>query len=120
MSRHRKLARRLQPRLKPPKPVPRPDPPYPDEPYPSYGAYLLSDQWVFLRQQAMRLAHGICQRCLYNRARNAHHSEYPHDWRNDRVGNLIAVCNPCHKALHDRAAPDAWRNAGAETDNPHR
>ena len=119
MPRRRRLARKLPPRLKPPVIYRTPDPLYPDEPYPSYEAYLASAQWAHLRQKAMREAHGLCQRCRFNTARNAHHTSYPRDWRNDRVGNLLAVCTECHKSLHHRAPHDAWRQHDDELPSFH-
>jgi hypothetical protein len=66
-----------------------------------YHAYLASPEWAARSKRTLTLAGGTCQRCGRARAREAHHLTY------ERLGHeadadLLAVCVPCHLALHGR------------------
>lgn len=43
------------------------------------------------------LSHGRCEACG-NRARHIHHINFGKT--NHRVSNLLALCIPCHRAIH--------------------
>jgi hypothetical protein len=67
-----------------------------------YANYMARPQWRTRSQRTLLLAGGACQRCGRAPAREAHHLTY------ERLGHeadadLLAVCKPCHAALHGRS-----------------
>lgn len=82
-----------------------------------------SDDWEELRADVMRDAHNECQHCLkkgiYKRAEMVHHinevrkrpdlaltREFVDPITNEKIINLIALCNSCHEMEH----PDRFGN----------
>lgn len=87
-----------------------------DKIYLFYKSY----EWNELRDIVMRDSHYECQHCLkegiYKRADMVHHvnevrkrpdlaltREYTDAITNEKIINLIALCNPCHERVHDRS-----------------
>jgi hypothetical protein len=66
-----------------------------------YRAYMASPQWAERRGRTLMLAGGTCQRCGQRRATEAHHLTYDRLGR-ERDQDLLALCGPCHQALHGR------------------
>ena len=66
-----------------------------------YRAYLVSPQWAERSRRTILLAGGTCQRCGRRTATQAHHLTYDRLTR-ERDADLLAVCKPCHDALHGR------------------
>jgi hypothetical protein len=66
-----------------------------------YTAYMASPQWAERSQRTIMLAGGTCQRCGRRTATQAHHLTYDRLTR-ERDADLLAVCKPCHDALHGR------------------
>lgn len=82
-----------------------------------------SDDWLELRDEVMKDAHYECQHCLkngiYKRAEMVHHinevrkrpdlaltREFTDAITNEKIINLIALCNSCHEKEH----PDRFGN----------
>ena len=82
-----------------------------------------SDDWLELRDEVMKDAHYECQHCLkngiYKRAEMVHHinevrkrpdlaltREFIDAITNEKIINLIALCNSCHEKEH----PDRFGN----------
>ncbi len=82
-----------------------------------------TDDWLELRDDVMRDAHYECQHCLkngiYKRAEMVHHinevrkrpdlaltREFIDAITNEKIINLIALCNSCHEKEH----PDRFGN----------
>lgn len=65
----------------------------------NYQQYLESDEWVGLRERAYERAGGKCELCSQD-AGAVHHVRYPKDFRQDKLANVIVVCNLCHRKLH--------------------
>jgi hypothetical protein len=64
-----------------------------------YEYYLESNEWKKLRQKAYERANHKCELCGAL-AEHIHHIEYPKYSYLDKLSNLIAVCDKCHKILH--------------------
>jgi len=65
-----------------------------------YNQYLNTPQWREKRERVLERDNYLCQGCRVNQATQVHHLTY------ERIGNemlfdLIAVCNDCHKRVHD-------------------
>lgn len=82
-----------------------------------------SDDWLELRDEVLRDAHYECQHCLkngiYKRAEMVHHinevrkrpdlaltREFVNAITNEKIINLVALCNSCHEKEH----PDRFGN----------
>jgi len=71
-----------------------------DEMRKAYGSYIASDQWKEKRAAVIERANGRCEKCKKVEAEQVHHMTY------ERLGDemlvdLIALCGPCHMAMHD-------------------
>jgi hypothetical protein len=71
---------------------------------PAYVAYLKSPEWLIKRAQIMHRASGHCERCGPGGAPPAevHHLTYERVY-DERPGDLIALCAPCHRRAHPPA-----------------
>ena len=86
-----------------------------------------SDNWIELKDSVMRDAHYECQHCLkkgiYKRAEMVHHinevrkrpdlaltREFVDSITNEKIINLVALCNSCHEVEH----PDRFGNYRAK------
>ncbi len=66
-----------------------------------YQDYLDSEEWKELRAKAYRRASNRCELCA-NDAQAVHHIQYPKDFKDDDIANLLVVCNICHDKLHGK------------------
>ena len=67
----------------------------------TYEDYLESDTWRTKSQKVMNSAAGQCQlKDCTSRATEVHHKYYPSVWGMEKEGTLIALCHPCHMAVH--------------------
>lgn len=73
-----------------------------DIPYRNYAEYLQHPRFRRIRQQAMKRAGWICQRCHKARATQVHHLRYPPWGTFDIVENLEPVCYACHCEIHGK------------------
>lgn len=77
----------------------------------AYDDYLLTPAWRGRREVVLGKANWVCQLCQTRPATQAHHLRYPKGcvpgstkWlRKERLSDLLAICERCHKGLH-RAA----------------
>lgn len=64
-----------------------------------YHAYLCSEEWYAIRLRVMERAKDTCERCKRAPADNVHHVTYIRKYR-EELHDLMAVCKPCHDAIH--------------------
>lgn len=68
-----------------------------------YAQYLASPEWAAIRSKVMRRAAGVCEGCADAEPNEVHHLTY------ENVGaefmfELVALCGPCHRRIHDDGA----------------
>lgn len=78
-----------------------------------YQEYLDSPEWDELRKEAYRRANHRCELCG-DYAEAAHHVRYPKSFDEDCLGNLLVVCDRCHKLLHGLKAETLFNLTGSE------
>ena len=66
----------------------------------SYKQYLKSDAWKIKRDKVIKRANSWCEICKVKRAWQVHHKTYKRIFR-ERLSDLIATCETCHKAEHN-------------------
>jgi len=66
----------------------------------SYKEYLKSDTWKIKRDKVIKRAKNKCEICNTNRAWQVHHITYKRIFA-ERLSDLIATCETCHKAEHN-------------------
>ena len=66
----------------------------------SYREYLKSDTQKIKRDKVIKRANNWCEICKVNRAWQVHHKTYKRIFR-ERLSDLIATCETCHKAEHN-------------------
>lgn len=72
-----------------------------------HDGYLSSAQWKALRAKVLKRAQGMCEGCASAPAAEVHHLTYAR-WGREMLFDLVAVCKPCHAAVHeDRATGDS-------------
>jgi hypothetical protein len=72
------------------------------------GSYIAKDgrevlcglDWRERKNQLQSRCNGWCERCHKADAVHPHHVVKRSVARDDRLGNLLAVCESCHRALH--------------------
>ena len=70
-----------------------------------YDDHIGSRYWNEIRQRILKRSDGKCEKCGKMWRLQIHHINY------DRVGreldsDLLAVCQPCHRAIHGIDSPD--------------
>jgi hypothetical protein len=68
-----------------------------------YQAVMASSGWRRRRRRALRRAGRRCQRCGAPGPLDVHHRTYARLGR-ERPGDLLALCESCHRALHGRTS----------------
>lgn len=71
-------------------------------PYRTYAEYLKHPRFLAIREEAMKRARYVCQRCKKARATQVHHLRYPRWGTFDVVENLLPVCYHCHCEIHGK------------------
>lgn len=69
----------------------------------SYQEYLNSEHWIELRKKFYnsKLFNGSCYCCGDDKGKfNLHHKTYKR-FGNEKLDDLIAVCEDCHKEIHE-------------------
>ena len=65
-----------------------------------YNRYLMSPEWREKRAKVLRKAKYRCKDCG-GRAQQVHHKTYKR-LGNERLSDLVALCDTCHKKRHDK------------------
>ncbi|WP_109993337.1 HNH endonuclease [Salinisphaera sp. LB1] len=65
-----------------------------------YDKYLKSSKWKEKREKVLLRAQGVCEGCRETAASEVHHLTY-RNVGDELLFQLVAVCNSCHKRLHD-------------------
>lgn len=65
-----------------------------------YNKYLASPEWAAKRDLVLKRAKFVCEGCGERPAVAAHHLTYKNKFR-EFLFELVAVCQDCHKRLHD-------------------
>lgn len=66
----------------------------------NYSDYLASTTWFELRWMCMMRDSLTCRVCG-DKATEVHHVAYPGSLEDDRLANVISLCSPCHRELHN-------------------
>lgn len=65
-----------------------------------YKEYLDSPIWKEIRSRVMKRDMSVCQ-CCHTKAEVVHHRDYKASTLSgETINSLIALCRPCHKAIH--------------------
>ena len=85
--------------------------------YSSYRSYLMSSHWQDVRRRfyASKLVYRVngqpcCDACRRMRKLSLHHRTYARLGQ-ERLNDLMLVCDECHKMIHDRPMVDLWRTS---------
>lgn len=66
-----------------------------------YRAYLKSAAWKKKREERITIDNHHCAKCLVNASHlEVHHKTYARIGDEDVESDLIALCGPCHRAVH--------------------
>lgn len=65
----------------------------------SYGEYLLSEWWAFVRRRKLSQTRGRCERCP-EKAVLVHHKHYK-TLRREQNSDLESLCKQCHDIEHE-------------------
>lgn len=82
-----------------------------------YSAYLSSPEWRVLRRQVLDRADGRCEYCGQASATQVHHRTYQRVGA-EELGDLAAICVPCHENHHPhmpRTFSERWAAAADPT-----
>ena len=77
-----------------------------------YQTYFQSDVWKAKRKEVLKAAGYRCRRCGA-RATEVHHETYKRIY-NERLSDLTALCENCHKAAHT-LTPRSRKQRGRKT-----
>ena len=67
----------------------------------NYTKYLNTRRWEWRRKLVLLRDGGICRRCGHKPAYNVHHLTYERVGR-EKLGDLLLLCDECHKGDHGR------------------
>jgi len=70
-----------------------------------HDRYLRTAQWARRRAAVLRRAGYRCEGCGQRQATQVHHLHYRR-WRREMLFDLVAVCETCHRLIHDLDAPE--------------
>jgi hypothetical protein len=71
----------------------------------SYQKYLASREWALLKEKIKKRSGGDCERCLFGEHQSTHHITYERTG-NERLEDLLGVCEKCHKFLSGKSDYD--------------
>ncbi len=77
---------------------------YPAQRRALYFAYLRSVAWQRKRAACLEAAGGLCARCMFGIATQAHHKTYA-QLGDERPEDLEALCRECHASYHQEELP---------------
>lgn len=80
-----------------------------------YRAYVLSEAWRRnpARVACLRQAQGRCRACQQQTRVYPHHITYERCPHRELLADLVALCDPCHKQVHQLARLLTGRRTGA-------
>ncbi len=67
----------------------------------NYQKYLRSEEWKMRREQRLKIDNYTCQMCGTKEKLVVHHKTYARIFNED-MDDLITLCDPCHKKVHNR------------------
>lgn len=70
-----------------------------------YQLYLASRQWAIKREAVRERSNGTCEQCWINKMDAVHHLTYERVG-DERLTDLIAICDPCHEFLSGKSTRD--------------
>lgn len=70
-----------------------------------YQRYLASREWALKRETVKKRCKGKCERCHFGKYSQTHHLTYEHVG-DERLEELQALCEPCHKFLSAKSDID--------------
>ena len=65
-----------------------------------YNAYLLSDAWKIIREQALRRDGYTCKICGTGINLRVHHVNYEHLGTEQELDDVVTLCEECHSKVH--------------------
>ena len=68
--------------------------------YARYLKYLRSTTWASLRKKVLGRDKYRCQICKSKKKLEVHHKTYKRIGK-ERIGDLITLCNICHRKIHN-------------------
>ena len=68
-----------------------------------YRRYLRSPHWIEMRKKILKRAGYKCEKCHRHAPLDVHHLTYARRGHED-MGDLQALCRPCHQKAHGRKA----------------
>ncbi len=78
---------------------------------PKYQRYLDSSiKWKLKRLKVLRRDNHLCQECKEQTATQVHHLTYKRIF-NERLSDLLSVCNDCHEAIHGHGGKKRTRKS---------
>lgn len=84
-----------------------------------YTTHLQSEKWARTRRLVLLRANHRCEKCGEATARQVHHLTYEH-LGDEPLEDLVAVCIPCHQAIHNPDGPRAQAEITHITPAVHR
>ena len=67
----------------------------------TYAEFLQTGFWKKLRTKVFVRSEGLCEVCHNERAWQVHHMFYPSKREETSLNDLVAVCEECHKTIHE-------------------
>lgn len=62
--------------------------------------YMETEVWKMLSKKRIEKDHRQCQECGSAQQLQVHHIRYPEVWGEERMEDLITLCDSCHAKLH--------------------
>lgn len=63
--------------------------------------YMETEVWKMLSRRRMEMDKRTCQDCGTAQQLQVHHIRYPEVWGEERMEDLITLCDSCHAKLHE-------------------
>ena len=82
----------------------------------AFYAYMASDEWIRLRQQAFDRDNNKCVDCGKTKRLTAHHTRYD-NWgkgNSEELDDLVTVCQGCHTSRHSKMETPFWAKREAD------
>jgi len=76
-------------------------PSVPNSHFTNYKEYCKSEYFIGLKKAVLKKADYICAKCG-SKANTAHHKKYRNRWSESEINDCIAVCNKCHREIHNK------------------